>query len=112
MNHHMSGICQTCGGLIAEPGKAYGYAGPYCHCVHPRVPLFGPDRTPCQPNAPMIDNAKPVPPLAEQLQGFAARSVPLSPEQFVLWLRGYVAGNQDKALDLVREQLGKTGGAR
>jgi hypothetical protein len=24
--------CQSCGGLIMEPGVAYGYAGPVCHC--------------------------------------------------------------------------------
>lgn len=32
----MSGVCKscmTCGGLIPEPGKAYGYAGPVCHCL-------------------------------------------------------------------------------
>jgi hypothetical protein len=24
--------CHGCGGLIVEPGKAYGYAGRVCHC--------------------------------------------------------------------------------
>lgn len=24
--------CQQCGGFIGEPGKAYGYAGKWCHC--------------------------------------------------------------------------------
>lgn len=28
--------CRTCGGLIVEPNKAYGYAGPVCGCVVPR----------------------------------------------------------------------------
>jgi hypothetical protein len=28
--------CLNCGGAIGEPGKAYGYAGKWCHCpVHP-----------------------------------------------------------------------------
>jgi hypothetical protein len=25
-------MCQHCGGLIAEPMKAYGWAGKWCHC--------------------------------------------------------------------------------
>lgn len=25
--------CVKCGGLIMEPNKAYGYAGPVCHCI-------------------------------------------------------------------------------
>lgn len=25
--------CMTCGGLIMEPNKAYGYSGPVCNCV-------------------------------------------------------------------------------
>lgn len=30
--------CLTCGGLIMEPGKTYGYAGPVCHCSEgPRI---------------------------------------------------------------------------
>lgn len=28
----MSDVCLTCGGLIMEPGKSYGYAGKICHC--------------------------------------------------------------------------------
>lgn len=28
----MSSHCLTCGGLIMEIGKSYGYAGPTCHC--------------------------------------------------------------------------------
>ena len=27
--------CMTCGGLIAEPGKVYGWAGKWCHCIRP-----------------------------------------------------------------------------
>jgi hypothetical protein len=28
----MDSMCQHCGGLIAEPMKAYGWAGKWCHC--------------------------------------------------------------------------------
>ena len=31
----MSDSCLTCGGLIPEPGIAYGYAGKFCQCVKP-----------------------------------------------------------------------------
>lgn len=31
----MSDHCLTCGGLIAEEGKAYGYAGKFCYCEVP-----------------------------------------------------------------------------
>lgn len=27
--------CGKCGGLVAEPMKAYGYSGQYCHCEIP-----------------------------------------------------------------------------
>lgn len=38
MNSSASTSCATCGGLIMEPGKTYGYAGPVCHCyVPPRI---------------------------------------------------------------------------
>jgi len=26
--------CNYCGGLIAEEGKVYGYAGNFCHCTY------------------------------------------------------------------------------
>lgn len=26
-------MCEHCGGLIAEPNKAYGWAGKWCHCA-------------------------------------------------------------------------------
>ena len=31
-------MCRACKGLIAEPGKVYGYAGDFCHCVEPKRP--------------------------------------------------------------------------
>lgn len=98
--------CQTCGGLIAEPNKAYGYAGKFCHCRWPDR-LF-----PHQPTPPMNDfQLKPSPPLHEQLRAIAS-AAPMTPEQFVLWLRGYLAGSKDAALDPIRAQLEKTGGPR
>jgi len=31
----MDDWCLTCGGLIAETGKAYHYAGKFCQCYEP-----------------------------------------------------------------------------
>ena len=27
--------CGKCGGFVGQPGKAYGYAGQWCHCEKP-----------------------------------------------------------------------------
>lgn len=27
-------MCPRCGGLVAEPNVAYGYAGKWCHCAY------------------------------------------------------------------------------
>ena len=40
----METSCTKCGGFIGEPGKAYGYAGKWCHCPVP---------SPMQPYAPI-----------------------------------------------------------
>lgn len=29
------GMCMSCGGLIGEPGKVYGWAGKWCYCPRP-----------------------------------------------------------------------------
>jgi hypothetical protein len=34
--------CQHCGGLIAEPNKAYGFAGAFCHCEQRRSDMEAP----------------------------------------------------------------------
>ena len=26
-------VCTACGGVVGEPGKVYGYAGRWCHCL-------------------------------------------------------------------------------
>lgn len=39
--------CANCSGLIAEPGKAYGYAGKWCFCTY------------AKPERRVIDEPKP-----------------------------------------------------
>lgn len=33
-------MCQRCGGLIAEPGKIYGWSGPWCYCLPEKYNQF------------------------------------------------------------------------
>lgn len=41
-------MCPKCSGLVAEPGKAYGYAGKFCHCGSPQRSLMEPAQlAPC-----------------------------------------------------------------
>ena len=32
--NNLNGICKQCGGLILDPNKTYGYAGPICYCSY------------------------------------------------------------------------------
>lgn len=35
-------MCKTCGGLIGEPNKAYGWAGKWCRCAPRRLSMNEP----------------------------------------------------------------------
>lgn len=73
--------CRRCNGFIGEPGKAYGYVGPWCKCLQPLDPVHaGLDL------AEKIKMATPV-----QAPGTLAEFAPLTSEQFVFWLRGFAA---------------------
>lgn len=42
-------MCPSCGGLVMEEGKVYGYAGPTCRCMWghlPHKPVVHPLRGP------------------------------------------------------------------
>lgn len=75
-------MCAACGGLIGEPGKAYGYVGRWCHCTepipndYPHVQGF-PDTRPQK----LADFVKDLKPPAEIL----------TPAEFASWLKGYFA---------------------
>ena len=36
--------CGRCGGLVAEPMKAYGYSRQFCHCPEPTPAVFKPQQ--------------------------------------------------------------------
>lgn len=51
-------MCRTCGGLVADPQKAYGYAGRFCHCPEPARYQLQPEPAPCYCRGPQ--NGEPV----------------------------------------------------
>lgn len=73
----MESMCQKCGGLIGEPGKAYGWAGKWCLCAQQEPPRI------------FVD-----PPL-----------VKLGPDLhlFMQWLRGYLDGGGSDAQRIAAE---------
>ncbi len=48
--------CKHCGGLIAEPNKAYGFAGKWCHCGWANDQFTVPHRT--SPNIDEVTKRK------------------------------------------------------
>lgn len=91
--------CAACGGAIGEPGKAYGYAGKWCHCVrpipndYPHVKGFAELR--------LEDLAK------GPVQVMPPREETMTPAEFVCWLKGYVAAQGEHAPKHLAEQLRK-----
>lgn len=82
--------CAACGGAIGEPGKAYSYAGRWCHCTqpipndYPHVQGF-PDTRP-QKLADFVKDLKPPGPII-----VVPPPETLTPAEFVSWLKGYFA---------------------
>lgn len=91
--------CAACGGLIGEPGKAYGYAGRWCHCPHPipndypHVQGFPHIQEGIMPPATKLEDlvkSQPAPtPMAQRI----------TPTEFVHWLRGYFAASGPNTLN-------------
>lgn len=90
--------CAACGGLIGEPGKAYGYVGRWCHCPHPipndypHVQGFPEIKQGIMPPSRIEDLAKSQPaptPMAQRI----------TPGEFVHWLRGYFAAGGPNTLN-------------
>jgi hypothetical protein len=76
--------CQNCEGLIAEPGKAYSYAGKFCTCPKSR-PYTLADLAKMQPGPIQVIPHEP------QCVPVVNNWVPHTPEHFVIWMRGYIA---------------------
>lgn len=71
--------CLNCSGAVGEPGKAYGFAGKWCHCL-----------------SPVIARPAPIfPPLHQVDLQDPTKSASTA---FLQWLRGYLdAGGKDMA---------------
>ena len=86
--------CAACGGLIGEPGKAYGYAGRWCHCTkplpndYPHVQGFPHIQEGILPPKTLEDLAKSQPAPTFAPTPMAQR---ITPTEFVHWLKGYFA---------------------
>lgn len=110
--------CGRCGGLIAEPGKVYGYAGKWCHCPNLdsdsmlRRAAEARDMEEKRRLADMHDKKRPS--LQEWIDSQPKR--PPQPEltahDFVVWMRGFFAGRMADPTDpqleaLLRETLAR-----
>lgn len=101
--------CAACGGLIGEPGKAYGYVGRWCHCTkplpndYPHVQGFPHIQEGIMPPSRTLDDLMKIP------HGPIVVVPPpeiLTPTEFVHWLRGYVAAGGTNPAPIA-EQLRK-----
>jgi hypothetical protein len=85
--------CPICHGAIGEPGVAYGYAGKWCVCERrSEAECRAEARRLHERQAERDSAAKQV--FAQQQQSVQptlADVLTLTPEQFVMWLRGYYA---------------------
>lgn len=74
--------CAGCGGAIGELGKAYAYAGKWCHCVRP-IPN----------DYPHVKGFADIKTKLEDLNPVATPPTepPVAPAEFVFWLKGYFA---------------------
>lgn len=79
----------TCGGLIMEPGKVYGYAGKTCHCAKPTPASIGHvvELSPAQAKAGLA-GIQAVSPLVSPIPAPGS----MTAIEFVHWLRGYAVG--------------------
>jgi len=104
--------CGRCGGLIAEPGKVYGYAGKWCHC--PNIDWDSTIRRAAE--ARDAEEKRRQAELDDKHRGNALRdwldSQPKRPPQpeltahdFVVWMRGFFAGRSASPTDPQLEVL-------
>lgn len=75
----MESMCQKCGGLIGEPGKAYGWTGKWCLCAWQGEGTL---------TAPKLFVGPPA--RAEPLRTLVLGAP--GPQRFLQWLRGYLDG--------------------
>lgn len=104
--------CGRCGGLIAEPGRVYGYAGKWCHCGT----LDSDSMLRRANDARIAEDKRRQAELDDKQRGHALRdwldSQPKRPPQpeltahdFVVWMRGFFAGRSANPIDPHLEAL-------
>lgn len=108
MNGALGGSCGKCGGFIGEPGKVYGYAGRWCHCIDLK-----------HASPPIIDLNETIRRVVEQKQKkesakiLAERpkahppidSLLMTPHDFVVWMRGFFSGRTANPVDAKLEAV-------
>ncbi len=102
-------MCGSCGGLIGEPGKVYGYAGRWCHCFgSSRRSLFDPVETDSLIRRAAEQKEKEE--LAKK-QGEQPKanppisSLPMTPHEFVYWMRGFFSSRYGTPADPALEAV-------
>lgn len=104
--------CGRCGGLIAEPGKVYSYAGKWCHC--PTIDSGSMIRRAAE--ARDAEEKRRQAELDDKQRGNALRDwldsqpkrppIPeLTAHDFVVWMRGFFAGRSANPIDPHLEAL-------
>ena len=102
--------CLKCGNAVGEPGKVYGYAGEWCHCVDPSLDAY--------PPVAGFPEIRPTPHLDEWIRELRKNPTsgpivvmppsepPTTPSELVHWLRGYATAGgpvDPKILDELRK---------
>lgn len=100
--------CLKCGGAVGEPGKAYTYAGEWCHCPNPELPRSG--------EVVMVPQGTSVADFVCERSGVGSIQVGspstlMTPIEFVIWLRGYFAASGND-FDTIRAKLDTVGGPK
>ena len=113
--------CGRCGGLIAQPGKVYGWAGKWCHCTTLNTDsIFHRDaeeqrRLAAEEKRRLADPYDRKPPTIADWAVEQPKRPPepeLTAHDFVVWMRGFFAGRMAEPVDphleaLLRETLAR-----
>lgn len=100
--------CGRCGGLIAQPGKVYGYAGKWCHCTTldtDSIIRRAAEARDVEEKRRLADlyDRKPAP--GGWIETKRAPEPELTAHDFVVWMRGFFAGRMASPIDPQLEAL-------
>lgn len=110
--------CGRCGGLIAQPGKVYGYAGKWCHCTTldtDSIIRRAAEARDAEEKRRLTDLYGRKPPTITDWAVEQSKRPPepeLTAHDFVVWMRGFFAGRSAYPTDpnlegLLRAMLGR-----